>query len=102
MNGILNGVDIPKEWKDSRVKLLHIDGRRDELNNYQPIAIISVLCKLCMLMVRKRINKWTEDSLWELVHLMWLRILVGRNGYDWNRVWHKCVEDNFWGDIKEV
>ena len=23
MNGILNGADIPKAWKDSRVKLLH-------------------------------------------------------------------------------
>ena len=61
MNGILNGVDIPKEWKESRVKLLHKSGRRDELKNYRHIAIISVICKLCMLMVRERIDKWTED-----------------------------------------
>ena len=27
MNGILNGADIPKKWKDSRVKLLHKGGR---------------------------------------------------------------------------
>ena len=59
MNGILNGADIPKEWKESRVKLLHKGGRTDELKNYQPIAII---CKLCMLMVRERIDKWTEDN----------------------------------------
>ena len=26
MNGILNGADIPKEWKQSRVKLLHKGG----------------------------------------------------------------------------
>ena len=26
MNGILNGADIPKEWKESRVKLLHKGG----------------------------------------------------------------------------
>ena len=45
MNGILNGADIPKEWKESRVKLLHKGGRRDELMNYRPIAIISVICK---------------------------------------------------------
>ena len=62
MNGILNGADIPKEWKESRVKLLHKGGRRDELKNYRHIVIISVICKLCMLMVRERIDKWTEDS----------------------------------------
>ena len=62
MNGILNGAAIPKEWKESKVKLLHKDGRREDLKNYRPIAIISVICKLCMLMVRERINEWAEDS----------------------------------------
>ena len=62
MNGILYGADIPKEWKQSRVKLLHKGGRTDELKNYRPIAIISVPCKLCMLIVSKRIYKLTEDS----------------------------------------
>ena len=31
MDGILNGADIPKEWKESRVKLLKKGGRTDEL-----------------------------------------------------------------------
>ena len=62
MNGILNGADIPKEWKENRVKLLHKGGRTDEWKNYRPIAIINITCKLCMLMVRERIDKWTEDS----------------------------------------
>ena len=44
------------------MKLLHKSGRRDELKNYRPIATISVICKLCMLMVRERIDKWTEDN----------------------------------------
>ena len=26
MNGILNGADIPREWKESRVKLMHKGG----------------------------------------------------------------------------
>ena len=30
MNGIFNGTDIPKEWRESRVKLLHKGGRTDE------------------------------------------------------------------------
>ena len=62
MNGLFNGVIIPKEWKESRAKLLHKGGRTDELKNYRPIAIINVTCKLCMLMERERIDKWTEDS----------------------------------------
>ena len=53
MNGILNGADIPKEWKESRVKLLHKSGRTDELKTYRPIAIINITCKLGMLMVRE-------------------------------------------------
>ena len=62
MNGILNGADIPKEWKESTVKLLHKGRRTDALKNYQPIAIINITCKLCMLMVREKIDKWTEYS----------------------------------------
>ena len=61
-NRILNGADIPKEWQESKVKLLHTGGRTDELKNCRPIAIISVTCKLCMLMVRERIYKLTGDS----------------------------------------
>ena len=42
--------------------MLHKGGIRDELENFRPIAIISVMCKLCIMMVRERINEWTEDS----------------------------------------
>ena len=59
MNGILNGADIPKEWKENIVKLLHKGGRTYELKNYRPITIINITCKLCMMMVRERIDKWT-------------------------------------------
>ena len=62
MNGILNGADISNEWQESSMQLLHKGGRTDELKNYPPIVIINVTCKLCMLMVRYRIDKWTEDS----------------------------------------
>ena len=63
MNRILNGAAIPNEWKERKVKLLHKGGSKDELKNYRPIAIISVICKLYMLMVRERIDQLTEDSL---------------------------------------
>ena len=42
--------------------MLHKGGRSVELKNLRPIAIISVMCKLCMMMVRERINQWDEDS----------------------------------------
>ena len=41
---------------------MHKGGRRDELNNYRPIAIISVICKSCMFMARGRLDTWTEES----------------------------------------
>ena len=63
MNGILNGADIPKEWKESRVNLLHKGGRTNELKNYRPIAIINIACILCMLMVREIKHKWTEGEI---------------------------------------
>ena len=53
-NRLLNGADIPKDWKESRVQLLHKGERTDELKNYRPIVIINVTCKLCMLMVREK------------------------------------------------
>ena len=56
MNGILNVADIPNEWKERRVKLLHKGGRTDELKNYRLITIINVTCKLCVLM-RERKNR---------------------------------------------
>ena len=54
MNGILNGADVSKEWKESRAKLMHKSGIREEFKNYRPIALINVTCTLCMLMVRKK------------------------------------------------
>ena len=33
-----------------------------ELENYRPIAIINVICKLCMIIVRDRVNRWVEES----------------------------------------
>ena len=44
------------------MKLLYKGGRTDELKNDRPIVIINITCKLCMLMVRERLDKLTEDS----------------------------------------
>ena len=62
MNDVLSGECIPKEWKESRVVLVHNEGSRKEVRNYRPIVIINVICKLCMMLIRDSINGWVEES----------------------------------------
>ena len=49
----LNGRDVPVEWKQSRMNLVHKGGCKKCVRNYRPIAIIS---KVSMMMV-KEINE---------------------------------------------
>ena len=62
MNDVLSGESIPKEWKESRVVLVHKGGSKKEVSNYRPIAIINVICKLFMMLIRDSINGWVEES----------------------------------------
>ena len=59
LNDVLMGGCIPKEWKESRVVLVHKGGSKKELKNYRPVAIINVVCKLFM-----RENKWMGGREW--------------------------------------
>ena len=56
MNDVLSGESIPNEWKESRVVLVHKGGSKKEVSNYRPIAIINVICKLFMMLIRDSIN----------------------------------------------
>ena len=62
LNDVIDGGAIPLQWKESRVVLVHKGGDMSELKNYRPIAIINVICKLCMIIVRDRVNRWVEES----------------------------------------
>ena len=62
MNDVLSGESIPREWKESRVVLVHKGGSKKEVSNYGPIAIINVICKLFMMLIRDGINGWVEES----------------------------------------
>ena len=55
-------MDIPLQWKYTIVVLVHKGGDKSELKNYRPIAIINVIWKLCMIIVRYRVNIWVEES----------------------------------------
>ena len=59
---VQNGSSVPEEWKMSRVVLIHKGGSVEDLKNYRPIAIINVICKLCMMIVKERISAWVEDT----------------------------------------
>ena len=53
---------MPKEWKESKVVLVHKERSKQELNNYGPVSIINVMCKLIMMVLRESINGWVEES----------------------------------------
>ena len=62
MNDVLSGESISKEWKESREVLVHKGGSKKEVSNYRPIAIINVICKLFMMLIRDSINGWVDGS----------------------------------------
>ena len=59
---VFMGGCIPKEWKESRVVLVHKRGRKKELINNRPVAFLNVVCKLFMMVLREIINGWVEES----------------------------------------
>ena len=62
LNKVLSEGFIPNEWKESRVVLVHKGGSKKELKNYRPVALINVMCKLFVMVVREIINEWVEQS----------------------------------------
>ena len=50
------------KWKERRVVLVHKGESKKEVRNYIPIAIINVICKLFMMLLRDSINGWVEES----------------------------------------
>ena len=37
-------------------------GKKEKVENYRPVAIINVVCKLFMMVLREIINGWVEES----------------------------------------
>ena len=49
--------------EESSIVLVHKGGgSKKELKNNRPVVIISVVCKLFMMVLRERINGWVEES----------------------------------------
>ena len=60
LSDVINGGVIPGQWKESRLTLVYKAGDVCELKNDLPIDIISVIYKLCMIIMRDRMNRWVE------------------------------------------
>lgn len=45
-NQVLEREEIPKQWKESSIILLHKKGEKTNINNYRPLSIISIIYKV--------------------------------------------------------
>ena len=62
LNDVVNGGSIPKEWKESRVVLIQKGRNPSDMKNDGLIAIISIVFKICMMIVRDTINEWVDET----------------------------------------
>ena len=56
INEVFNGRGTHVEWKKRRVSLVHKEGCKKCVRNYRAIAIISIVRKVCIMMVKERMN----------------------------------------------
>ncbi|KAK6757337.1 hypothetical protein RB195_015267 [Necator americanus] len=63
MTSYLQKERIPDQWKTSRTVLIHKKGDREDLRNYCPIWLLSVLYKVFTKIILTRIGRWMKPSL---------------------------------------
>lgn len=61
-NEILQTRQIPEEWTECHVILLHKKGTRDEIGNYRPISLISNIYKVFAKVILERISLTLNES----------------------------------------
>ena len=54
---------IPSDWKLANVIALHKKGPRNRAENYRPVSLTSILCKLYEKLVKTHIFNHVEDKL---------------------------------------
>ena len=62
MTSYLQKERIPDQWKNSRTVILHKKGDRDDLRNYHPISLLSVLYKLFTKIILARISRTLDEA----------------------------------------
>lgn len=62
LNAILERGRVPEDWKVANVELLYKKGDKDEVSNYRPIAVTSVLGKLLSKIMQARYAAAAEQT----------------------------------------
>ena len=58
----LNTGKLPLEWKKANVSPIHKKGPRTTPNNYRPVSLTSVTCKVMEKLVRKAVMTHLEEN----------------------------------------
>ncbi|KAK6744253.1 hypothetical protein RB195_011139 [Necator americanus] len=61
MTSYLQKERIPDQWKTSRTVLIHKKGDREDLRNYRPICLLSVLYKVFTKIILTRISRTLDE-----------------------------------------
>ncbi|KAK6747184.1 hypothetical protein RB195_000415 [Necator americanus] len=62
MTSYLQKETIPDQWKTSRTVLIHKKGDREDLRNYRPICLLSVLYKVFTKIILTRISRTLDEA----------------------------------------
>ncbi|KAK6747824.1 hypothetical protein RB195_000798 [Necator americanus] len=62
MTSYLQRERIPDQWKTSRTFLIHKKGDREDLQNYRPICLLSVLYKVFTKIILTRISRTLDEA----------------------------------------
>ncbi len=62
MTSYLQKERIPDQWRTSRTVLLHKKGEREDIRNYRPICLLSVLYKLFTKIILARISRTLDEA----------------------------------------
>lgn len=54
--------DVPAPWKAALTILIYKKGADDDVSNFRPIALMSVIYKLFMGVIAKRLTRWAIDT----------------------------------------
>lgn len=61
-NEILTKEEIPTQWTNSTIILLHKKGKKDDISNYRPISLMSNLYKIFSKIILDRITMVLDDN----------------------------------------
>jgi len=62
MNNILMNEQVPKEWLESEIILIHKKGYKNKISNYRPISLMSCLYKILSTLLCKRMKRKLNEQ----------------------------------------